>query len=108
MVGQKGYRSIKLKKVKGHSTAEQVQEGHVRKEDKDGNDRADQGARKGANDSQRIIAALAEAYAARHKQYLNFVKRLTCPFCCLPIFQFASLSYALLQFISLYLLLEFP
>ena len=49
---QRGPRSVKITKVKGHATQEMVDEGNVRAEDKEGNDKADEAADMGATTSQ--------------------------------------------------------
>ena len=45
---QKGEGSLKASKVKGHATEEMVEEGKVRRKDKEGNDISDEGADRGA------------------------------------------------------------
>ena len=67
-VKAKGVGTVGLTKVKGHATNEMVAEGSVQKDDKEGNDMADDAANKGAIDMQKDLADVAAAYAARHKE----------------------------------------
>ena len=57
--------SIKVEKVKGHATMQQVQDGSVRMQDKQGNDRADEGAAKG-------VSTVAEGIFAFTQWHINY------------------------------------
>ena len=59
-VVSKGPWAIWLSTVKGHATTEQVAAGEVEKEDKEGNDMADEAADKGSKELQRWLASMAK------------------------------------------------
>ena len=75
-VEEKGPRSVKVTKVKGHATSEMVAEGKVKGEDKEGNDISDLAANKGAEETEVIAAAVGFVYARRHKQYKHLMTRV--------------------------------
>ena len=60
----------------GHATNEMVEEGKVRKIDKDGNDVSDIAADKGAEATDVIAAAVGFVYARRHKFYKMLMIRI--------------------------------
>ena len=60
IVKQRGPKSVRIAKVKGHATQEMVDEGKVRAEDKEGNDKADEAADMGATTSQGKLKLFAE------------------------------------------------
>ena len=66
---------MKVTKVKGHATDEMIDEGKVRKQDKEGNDQADEAADKGSKGDQKYLAAAAKLFCERHKAYKNLVGR---------------------------------
>ena len=57
------------RQVKGHATEEMVEKGEVRREDKEGNDYADEAAEEGATTSQGRVRKFAEIYSWRHMMY---------------------------------------
>ena len=61
----KGPRAITVTKAKGHATQELVDEGRIDEEHKKGNDGADDGASKGAEDEQQHRSTVARKYASR-------------------------------------------
>ena len=54
----KGPKTVEASKVKGHATEEMVEAGIVRREDKRGNDISDEGADRGAEETNRKAVAL--------------------------------------------------
>ena len=75
-VEEKGPKSVKVTKVKGHATSEMVVEGLVKEKDKEGNDMSDLAANKGAEETEVIAAAVGFVYARRHKQYKHLMTRI--------------------------------
>ena len=75
-VEEKGPRSVKVTKVKGHATSEMVEEGKVTKQDKEGNDISDTAAEWGAEATDIIAAAVGFVYARRHKYYKLLMIRI--------------------------------
>ena len=75
-IKEKGPQTVKITKVKGHATDEMVAEGKVREEDKEGNDKADKAADKGAEETDNIAAAIGFVYARRHKLYKKLMTRI--------------------------------
>ena len=65
----KGPRAITLTKDKGHATQEMIDEGRVDEEQKKGNDGADDGVNKGAEDGQQSLSNVARKYASRQWRY---------------------------------------
>ena len=62
--------------MKGHSTQEMVDEGKVKKEDKEGNDEADDAADKGSIGEQPRIYYLARLHSRRQKAYEDFMSKV--------------------------------
>ena len=67
----KGPRAITLTKVKGHASQGMVDEGKVDEEQKKGNDGADEGANKGAEEEQQGLSTVV-------KNYARFMARIHC------------------------------
>ena len=76
MIKTKGHWALKASKVKGHATEEMITEGVVRKEDKAGNDRADEAAGKGAKEAQESLADLVATYSGKHRGYKALLERI--------------------------------
>ena len=76
IINQRGPASIKLTKVKGHSTEEQVKQGKVTQEDHDGNNRADDLADKGVEAHGPDICGIGTLFAKRHGAYTKLVGRM--------------------------------
>ena len=55
-----------------------VDEGKVRAEDKEGNDKADEAADMGATTSQGKLKIFAEIFSWRHARYRNLMARIQC------------------------------
>ena len=72
----KGPESVKVAKVKGHATEEMVEEGKCKAKDKEGNDKSDKAADKGAEQAEMKTAALGHVYSRRHKYYKRFMERV--------------------------------
>ena len=68
MIFAKGHKAVRSSKVKGHATEEMIEEGVVRKVDKDGNDQADAAAGKGSKEAQESLASLVATYSGKHKK----------------------------------------
>ena len=62
MIRSKNPRSVDVKKMKGHATEQDVEEGHVKKEDKHGNDEADVIANEGAVGAQQQRRDVGRVY----------------------------------------------
>ena len=67
---------MKLTKVKGHATEEEVSRGDATVEDKKGNDFADDAADKGASSADGNLMQIAEIYAQESEDYKSFMKRV--------------------------------
>ena len=65
-----------ITKVKGHATAEMVQEGKVDEADKAGNEGADAAADLGAMESQMQTYKFGDMYCRRHKAYRKLLYRV--------------------------------
>ena len=76
MIRAKGHKAVRTTKVKGHATDAMIEEGLVRKEDKKGNDEADEAAGKGAKGAQERLADLVATYSGKHKRYKALVERI--------------------------------
>ncbi len=70
----KGEQSIKLSKVQGHATDQQVSSGKVKKEDKLGNDKADEAAKKGIGLHGEVVVKAANWYNGRHAKYIRLIR----------------------------------
>ena len=70
----RGWGSVRLTKVKGHSTEEQVRKGQVSPKDKDGNDKADEAAKDAMRLHGEGVVKLANWYMTRHVQYTRLIK----------------------------------
>ena len=68
--------AVWMTKVKGHATEEEVQQGTVQPEDKEGNDYADEAAGKGSHTEQEMLSAIASLYSRRNKPFQTFVRRV--------------------------------
>jgi hypothetical protein len=75
-VHQKGPSSIKISKVKGHATDEEVREGKVKAEDKVGNDAADKAADVGNDLHGKGTLKAANYFSQRSRLYGLFIKDL--------------------------------
>ena len=73
-VSAKGHSSIRISKVKGHATDDMVREGQVLQQHKDGNDKAEQVAKKGIQKHGEEFVKIAGWYASRHLRYITFLK----------------------------------
>ena len=73
---QRGARSIKVTKVKGHTTEEQVEDGKVKREDKEGNDEADRAANRGVEEHTEGLEEFARWIYRRHKKYVGVVAEI--------------------------------
>ena len=71
----KGPRSVKVIKVKGHTTNE-VEEGKIKREEKEGNDASDIAADRGAEKTELTAAVLGFVYARRHTFYKILMARV--------------------------------
>ena len=67
----RGSKSIKVTKVKGHATKEQVEEGKVRIEDKIGNDKADLAATAGVDEHVQWLRELTAWLHMRQRAYIG-------------------------------------
>ena len=76
LVRQRGPKSVKITKVKGHATQAMVDEGKVKQTEKTGNDKADEAAEAGATTSQGKIRDFAEMYSWRHIRYRKFMAKI--------------------------------
>ena len=76
LVRERGPESVVITKVKGHATQQMVDEGKVEKDEKEGNDQADEAAEAGATKSQGRVQKFAEAYSWRHGQYRKLMARI--------------------------------
>ena len=76
LVLQRGPRSVKITKVKGHATEAMVQEGKVKLAEKQGNDRSDTAAALGVTESQSKVHAFGALYSARHVRYRAIMCRI--------------------------------
>jgi len=76
LVKQRGPKSVRITKVKGHATKEMVEEGRVKAIDKEGNDKADEAAEMGATTGQGKLRSLAEIYSWRHAMYRKLMARI--------------------------------
>ena len=74
-VKAKNPKTVKLTKKKGHATEEMVEDDRVRREDKEGNDEADQAAENGVTEEQGELNHLGWKYAARLKAYTRFMDK---------------------------------
>ena len=68
--------AVWLTKVKGHATDEQVAEGTVKEEDKQGNEKADEAADRGSKEEQENLAIVAGLYSRRNKKYQQCTGRV--------------------------------
>ena len=76
-VVKRGKGNQQVRKVKGHATKEQVEEGVVKKEDKEGNDASDKLADQGVHSIHGVgLVKLASWIAQRHQRYGTFMKRI--------------------------------
>ncbi len=66
--------TVAIVKVKGHATAEMVEQGKVKPEDKAGNDSSDTYATKGTNEHGSHTIELANWFRIRQSRYANFIK----------------------------------
>ena len=66
---------VKLIKVRGHATEQQVVEGFVREDDKQGNDNADEAAERGSSKEQEHLAVVAGLYSRRNKKDQQCTRR---------------------------------
>ena len=74
---KRGSANQDLRKVKGHATHEDIQQGRATKEDKLGNDKSDEKADEGVEEIQgRGLAKLGEWLAYRHDDYRKLMKRI--------------------------------
>ena len=76
LVRERGPESVVITKVKGHATQQMVDEGKVEKDEKEGNDQADEAAEAGATKSQGRVQTFAETYSWRHGQYRKLMTRI--------------------------------
>ena len=72
----RGPRTLKLTKVKGHTTIKDVEEGTITHELRKGNDFSDTAADNGAHQAMPGLLHLTKWMAARHKGYCNFMTRV--------------------------------
>ena len=72
----RGARTVRITKVKGHATEEDVQDGRATKEDKEGNDQADAAANKGARSMQEGFVIFAQWAKGRVQAYTNLMQRI--------------------------------
>ena len=75
-VKAKGWRSIRISKVKGHVSQEQVEEGLHKQADKDGNDKADEAADVAVALHGEGIISVGRTLYNRYKRYLAFMGRV--------------------------------
>ena len=73
MVQQKGWKSVKITKVKGHATDANVEDGKVDINDKKGNDKADDYATKGLNGHADDFLKVSRLLTKRQISYVAFV-----------------------------------
>ena len=73
---QKGTGNLKASKVKGHATEEMVEQGKVRRIDKEGNDISDEGADRGAERTNIKVVASGYVFSKRHKFYKILMQRI--------------------------------
>jgi hypothetical protein len=74
---KRGAKNQDLRKVKGHATEQQVQEGQATRADKVGNDKSDDLADDGVRDiGGRGLVKLADWLAKRHDRYTNLMNRI--------------------------------
>ena len=76
LVRARGANTVKVTKVKGHATEQQVEEGKVRTEDKEGNDNADQAADQGVNQHARGLRGMVEWIQQRQKKYIEVMSEI--------------------------------
>ena len=76
LVRQRGPKSAKITKVKGHATEEMVQQGKVKAEEKRGNDHVDEAADAGATKSQGRLKIFGELYSRRHECYRKLMAQV--------------------------------
>jgi hypothetical protein len=72
----KGYKSIRITKVKGHAKQQQVNEGIYRQCDKDGNDQADRAADLATNMHGEDVVKVANILHGRHVKYTSFFHKV--------------------------------
>ena len=72
-VKAKGWKSIRLSKVKGHVTQAQVDDGLFMQMDKDGNDKADEAADVAVSLHGESIISVGRILLRRYKQYITFM-----------------------------------
>lgn len=72
----RGPRTLKLTKVKGHTTLKDLVEGKITEEMREGNNCADKAADAGTKEGMPGLAQLANWLAARHKQHRAFMSRV--------------------------------
>ena len=73
MIQQKGWKSVKITKVKGHATEDNVEDGKVDINDKKGNDKADDYATKGLNGHADDFLKVSRLLTRRQTSYVAFV-----------------------------------
>ena len=71
---EKGHRAVKITKVKGHATQDDIDSGKVRSTDKEGNDKADAAAKKGIKQHGEAVIKTANWLSTRHKYYAWLVR----------------------------------
>ena len=76
LVQGRGPNSVDISKVKGHSTAEMVESGTVRAEDKHGNDAADTAADRGVMAMQTPLFKTGKTFAKKHGEYRDCMARV--------------------------------
>ena len=67
---------MKLIKVKGHATQDMVEQGKVKAEDKEGNDKADEQANQAVKLYSTEAIKTGAAYMGRHMRYTKMVEEL--------------------------------
>ena len=73
---ERGAGSIKVSKVKGHATEEQVESGEVKSEHREGNNKADHAANKGVQEHQTGLREFARWLAKRQRDYIEVMAEI--------------------------------
>lgn len=73
-----GPESIRISKVKGHATESQVEDGTVKAEHKEGNDRSDDAATIGIRSQSQGILETSNWLIKSHAAYTKFIHRVQC------------------------------
>ena len=76
MIGAKSPEAVVFTKVEVHATAKMVEQEGVAKEDKEGNDEADEAAELGSKGEQPKLFHLAKIYSHRQKQYKKLMNKI--------------------------------